>query len=61
MSNLLSHKNYSGTVEYSNAGHSIPATSGKADLYRRQELLYTEPVLTAAVTKMTEGNIWKYA
>lgn len=40
----------------SHTGHSIPVTSDKVDLYRRQKLLYADPVLTVAATKMTERN-----
>ena len=38
------------------AGHSIPVTSDKADLYRRQKLLYAESVLTVAATQNNGGN-----
>ena len=38
------------------AGHSIPGTSDKADLYHRQKLPYAESVLTVAATKNNVGN-----
>ena len=37
------------------AGHSIPVTSDKADLYCGQKPLYAEPVLTVAATKNDGG------
>lgn len=37
-------------------GHCIPVTSDKANMHRRQKLLYAEFVLTVATTKNNGGN-----